>query len=89
VTGMWQALGHPLRHWRDHRFTFANASAYLDGELAAAERRRVHAHTHACPKCRELLVSLRRTLIGLEGLRRVAPESVVPAVLETLRASDG
>lgn len=67
----------------------ANASAYLDGELAAAERQRVHAHTHACPKCRELLVSLRRTLISLGGLRRAAPESVVPEVLEALRAGDG
>lgn len=89
MTGMWQALGQPVRHWRDHRFTIANASAYLDGELAAAEQRRVHAHTHACPKCRELLVSLRRTVIGLGGLRRAAPESVVPEVLETLRAADG
>ncbi len=88
MTDMWQMLGHPLRHWRDHRFTIANSSAYLDGELVAAEHRRVHAHTHACPKCRYLLASLRQTLIGLGGLRRAAPESVVPDVLETLRAAD-
>lgn len=89
MTGMRQMLGHPIRHWRDHRFTIANASAYLDGELAAAEHRRVQAHTHVCPKCRELLASLRQTLIGLGGLRRAASESVVPDVLETLRTADG
>lgn len=89
MNGMWQAFRHPARHWRDHRFTIANASAYLDGELAAAAHRRVHAHTRTCPKCRELLASLRRTLIGLGGLRRAAPESVVSDVLETLRAADG
>ncbi len=89
MTGMWQMLGHPIGHRRDHRFTIANASAYLDGELAATERQRVHAHTHTCPRCRELLASLRRTLIGLGGLRRAAPESVVPDVLEALRTADG
>lgn len=89
MNGMRQMLGHPIRHWRDHRFTIANASAYLDGELVAAEQRRVQAHSHVCPRCRELLVSLRRTLIGLGGLRRAAPENVVPGVLETLRAADG
>lgn len=85
MSGMW----HPLRHWRDHRFTIANASAFVDGELDPDARRRVHAHTNTCPKCRELLASLRQTLVGLGRLRRPPLETVVPDVLETLRAADG
>ncbi|MGI8844758.1 MAG: anti-sigma factor family protein [Thermoleophilaceae bacterium] len=88
---MWWALRHPVRHHRDHRFTVANASAYVDGDLDAVAHRRVRAHTHTCPKCRELLASLRRTLTGLGTLRRRPPatDSVVPDVLEALRAGDG
>lgn len=89
MSGTLRALAHPVRHWRDHRFTVANASAYLDGELDPAAHRRVDAHAHGCPKCRELLASLRRTLTGLARLRRPASESVVAGVLARLRAADG
>lgn len=45
-------------------------SAYLDGELAAGEVRRVEEHLHACGACAERLESYR----GLgEELRRLAP----------------
>lgn len=61
-------LRHPLRFPRDHRFTMEQASAYLDGELDPAGRERVEHHAHRCPKCHELLRSLRRTVRALRGL---------------------
>ena len=62
-------LRHPIRFMRDHRFTGSRASAYLDGELDAAGRRRVERHTRVCPQCDQLIESLRQTIAGLMGLR--------------------
>jgi predicted anti-sigma-YlaC factor YlaD len=62
-------LRHPLRFPRDHRFTLEHASDYLDGELDEAGRARVEQHARFCPKCHELLASLRRTLNALRELR--------------------
>ena len=38
--------------------TQATIERYADGELSPARRRRVEAHTAACPACRELLRSV-------------------------------
>lgn len=48
-------------------------SAYLDGELAAAEGARVEHHLDGCPSCRAELDSLRRVVDSLRRLERTAP----------------
>ena len=66
----------PLRFHRDHRFTSAHASDYLDGVLDEAARSRVEQHVRFCPKCYELLVTLRRIVLALGELRRPRHEAV-------------
>jgi anti-sigma factor RsiW len=73
------------RFVRDHRFAHAHASDYLDGELGPAERRRVERHTSVCPKCRQALESLRRTLTALRGLRSERRDDVAAGVIDRLR----
>ena len=48
-------------------------SAYVDGELAAEERRAVEDHLAACPGCRAELDGLRRVASRLRSLERSAP----------------
>ena len=83
-------LRHPLRFRRDHRFSAEHASDYLDGELDGAGRGRVEHHARFCPRCHELLASLRRTvnaLRALGGAEQAAPDSRVAAgVIARLRA---
>lgn len=62
-------LRHPFGFPRDHRFTVAHASDYLDGDLDEAGRARVEHHARFCPKCHELLASLKRTIRALRELR--------------------
>ena len=81
---------HPLRFPRDHRFALAHASEYLDGDLDDSARARIEQHLRFCPKCYELLVSLRRTITALGDLRRArdeaADEDITSLVIERLRA---
>ncbi len=81
-------MRHPIRFGRDHRFAMVHASGYLDGELESDAARRVRDHAHICPKCHEMLDSLRRTIGGLRGLRGSSRASVVPDVLDALRSDD-
>ena len=48
-------------------------SAYLDGELDAAERAHVEAHLPTCAECRTTLDSLRATIADLATLPEPAP----------------
>ena len=48
---------------------------YLEGALAAADRRRFESHLAGCPHCTEYLAQMRET-ISLAG--RVAPEDLTP-----------
>jgi hypothetical protein len=48
-------------------------SAYLDGELDAAERTTVDAHIPACAECRTTLDALRATITDLATLPEAAP----------------
>jgi len=73
------------RFMRDHRWTQAHMSDYLDGDLGKPERDRVEEHVHWCPECRRLLESLRRTLKGLMELRATPAESIAPDVIDRLR----
>jgi anti-sigma factor RsiW len=80
-----RALLEKRRFMRDHRWTQAHLSDYLDGELRDAERERVERHVHWCPECRRVLESLRRTLKELMELRASHGESIAPSVIDRLR----
>jgi predicted anti-sigma-YlaC factor YlaD len=73
------------RFMRDHRWTQAHFSDYLDGDLGSTERGRVEEHVHWCPECRRLLESLRRTLRGLMDLRMTPDVSIAAGVIDRLR----
>ena len=47
-------------------------SAYLDGQLALAERTRMESHLQGCAVCRDELESLRRTVALVQALPRVS-----------------
>lgn len=50
-------------------------SAYIDGEVAAAERARIGAHLESCEECRQYLDELRRTVAFIQSSEPVrAPE---------------
>ena len=73
------------RFMREHRWTHARLSEYLDAGLEADERVRVEEHVRWCPECRRMLESLRQTVEGLIGLRVAAPQSLATGVIERLR----
>lgn len=82
-------LLHPIRFRRDHRFVMAHASAMVDGELSAADAERIALHTLGCPRCHEMLESLRAVVRGLGALRRPpVARPVGDGVLDALRRSD-
>jgi anti-sigma factor RsiW len=73
------------RFMREHGWTQARLSDYLDDELSTDERRRVESHVDLCPECRRVLRTLRRTLEGLMSLKVTPPHEVAPGVIERLR----
>jgi anti-sigma factor RsiW len=70
---------------REHRWTHAHLSGYLDHDLAPDEASRVEQHVGICPQCRRVLATLRRTLEGLRALHTEARPDVADGVLERLR----
>jgi anti-sigma factor RsiW len=58
-------------------------SAYLEGELSAAEKREMDAHPASCPACAELLSFFRASQEALKGFPEVEPG---PALLARLYA---
>ena len=66
-----------IGHWRIR----ALLSSYVDGEVSAAETRRVEEHAAACPACRDELDSLTATV----ELVRALPELELPRSLELTR----
>ena len=82
--------GGPVKRWtfmREHRWTQARLSDYLDGELSHHDRERVEQHTGICPRCSRMLATLRRTLRELMGLHDEPRPSVADGVIERLRRS--
>lgn len=82
--------GNPIKRMmfmRDHRWTGAHASEYIDGELSEGDRRRLERHAGMCPECRRMLATLRRTLRELTGLQQEQPPSVADSVIDRLRRS--
>lgn len=82
---MIRKLWHRRRFMREHRWTRAHVSAYLDGDLGEHDRARVEEHVGLCPECRRVLASLRGTLAALMGLHEDAPTDVAPGVIARLR----
>jgi anti-sigma factor RsiW len=60
-------------------------SAWLDGELAAEERREIAAHLGVCPGCREEQVLLERLDSALGALEILPPAQLPERILERLR----
>jgi anti-sigma factor RsiW len=73
------------RFMREHRFTQRRLSAYLDDDLPAPARDRVHEHVGLCPECRKMLEALRRTVRGLRTLGAEPRPSVADGVIDRLR----
>jgi anti-sigma factor RsiW len=73
------------RYMREHRWTHAHLSEYLDRELGSDEVARVEEHIGICPHCRRVLATLRRTLEGLRALPAEPEPGVAEGVIEHLR----
>ena len=73
------------RYMREHRWTHAHLSDYLDEDLSPEERRRVEEHVGICPHCRRVLRTLRRTLESLVDLPREPRPGLADGVIDRLR----
>jgi hypothetical protein len=73
---------------REHRFTADNLSAYIDDELAAAERARVERHLAVCADCRRDAETLRQTVTLLHSvpLQPVPRSFALPASARATQA---
>lgn len=76
------------RFMREHEWTHAHLSDYVDEDLSRAERERLEEHVGMCPQCRRVLATLRRTLEGLMKLPVEPRPSVADGVIERLRRPD-
>ena len=75
-----------MRFMREHRWTHAHLSGYLDRELSADAAARVKKHAGICPDCHRVLATLRRTLAGLRQIgAEPAPTWVADTVIGRLR----
>ena len=82
IRSFWQRR----RFMREHSFTHAHLSDYLDGELRANDRERVETHVGLCPDCHRVLAGLRKTLGALVSMRDSADTDVAPRVIARLRS---
>ena len=73
------------RYMREHNWTHAHLSGYLDQELSDSERERVEDHVSLCPHCRRVLRTLRRTLESLMDLPGESRPGLADGVIERLR----
>jgi anti-sigma factor RsiW len=73
------------RYMREHRWTHAHLSEYVDRELGPGEVARVEAHVGICPNCRRVLATLRRTLEAFRSLRNEARDGLADSVIDRLR----
>ncbi|MBA3264376.1 MAG: zf-HC2 domain-containing protein [Thermoleophilaceae bacterium] len=73
------------RYMREHNWTHAHLSEYLDQDLSPAERERVEEHVSICPHCRRVLRTLRRTLESLMDLHGEPRPGLADGVIDRLR----
>jgi RNA polymerase sigma factor (sigma-70 family) len=81
-----RALWQRCRFMREHRWTHAHLSDYLDGELHGDDRQRLETHVGLCPECRRVLAGLRRTIAALMGMRDDAHRDVAARIIARLRS---
>ncbi len=76
------------RYMREHRWTHAHYSAFLDHDLTETESARFEEHARICPQCHRMLASLKKTIRGLRGLSGEAnpPGGLADSVIERLRS---
>jgi anti-sigma factor RsiW len=77
-----------LRTRLDHRFAQRRMSDFLDGDLSPAQRRRLERHGDLCPECGPLRRALVWLVVELRELRRPPDRSIVPDVIERVRAAE-
>jgi anti-sigma factor RsiW len=73
------------RYMREHHWTHAHLSDYLDDDLSPHERERAEDHLSVCPHCRRVLRTLRRTLERLMELPVEPRPRLADGVIERLR----
>jgi anti-sigma factor RsiW len=73
------------RYMREHKWTHAHLSEYLNEDLSPDERERVEDHVSICPHCRRVLRTLRRTVESLVDLRAEGRPGLADGVIERLR----
>jgi len=74
------------RFMREHDWTHAHLSEYLDEQLDPDEHRRLEEHVSMCPQCRRVLATLRRTVESLMGLGDQPQPSIADGVIQRLRS---
>lgn len=76
-----------FRFIRDHRWTHAHLSDYVDDDLSQPERARVEEHVGMCPRCRRVLATLIKMLEGLHtlGAEAAASGGIADSVIARLR----
>jgi anti-sigma factor RsiW len=74
------------RFMREHGWTHAHLSEYIDEELTPEERQRLEEHVSMCPQCRRVLATLRRTVESLMGLGEEPRPGVADGVIQRLRS---
>jgi anti-sigma factor RsiW len=63
-------------------------SQYLDGDLDAAQRRRIEAHIRGCLRCRRKLASLTDTINALSTIASDQPNGLADSIIAALRNED-
>lgn len=71
-----------MRQRFEHWWASRRMSAYVDGELDAAERRRFERHADRCPQCGPMRRTLLRLMDELRDLRASPTHSIAPGVIE-------
>jgi anti-sigma factor RsiW len=74
------------RFMREHHWTHAHLSDYLDGELHGHRRDRVETHVGRCPECRRMLAGLRTTIRALMDLHHHTDTDTAGGVIARLRS---
>ncbi len=72
-----------VRFRRDHQWTTAHLSDFVDGDLSARGRSRLQRHVDKCPDCYRALVTLQRMLDRLHRLP--PPHAVAPDIAAAVR----
>jgi predicted anti-sigma-YlaC factor YlaD len=82
----WTSWRERRRFRREHAFATPYLSHLLDGDLDAADGRRIGEHVSRCAECRRVLRTLRRSVESLLGMGVDAPPDIADRVIARLRS---